>query len=777
LFNIYQKQDHFYLEIPDSLLNRDILLVARISNSAPGMKVYAGDELNNSVIYFEKRSDKIFLRKKIFVDFRGDSTSPMYKALARSSSMAIAGSFQIECRVLNNSSIIDITDITTGDNELFSFNASKKKLSGITSVARERCYINSIKSYPKNVEIAVTKTFVTSKNFGPDNIISDIATFEINTSLLLLPSRLMQQRFQDDRVGYFSFSQTDYDLNPEGVQHRSYIRRWRLEPKPGDWDKYEKGELVEPQNQIIFYIDPATPKKWVPYLIAGVNDWGQAFEKAGFKNAIIAKEAPSSQQDPSWSLYDARHSAIVYKPSDIENAEGPNIADPRTGEILESHINWYHNVMQLIHDWYMVQCGPSDSTARKIYFSDSLMGTLIRFVCSHEVGHTLGLTHNMGASSTVPTDSLRSKRWVRINGFCPSIMDYARFNYVAQPEDSMDQSCLMPRIGVYDEWAIEWGYRLFPKYPTPESEAGWLNNWIIDKNKDLRLRFLSERTASDPRSQTEDLGNDAIRSSTYGIKNLQYIIPRLTKWTAVPNDGYEHLNEIYLSVRDQYLRYVNHVVCNIGGIYQDLHPIEQPGPIYSPVPKEHQYRALLFLKEQVFKAPLWLVDTSNLNKIGRIPIGEIEEIDEKIMLTLLDVRKIINIFSRTESAFGENNITLDYYLSFLKTNIWSELYTHRAINPYRQCLQKLYLREILNAYNFSKADIAFSLPMAGISKISSSQISSLLYGHILQLESEIKVGLGFQKDRNTIAHLKYLLAIIKTSTDKVTSIFQSATPW
>ncbi|RZM03213.1 MAG: DUF5117 domain-containing protein, partial [Pedobacter sp.] len=297
------------------------------------------------------------------------------------------------------------------------------------------------------------------------------STIELNTSLVILPKVPMKSRYFDPRVGYFTVGYTDFDLNPQGVKEIELIKRWRLEPKPQDLARYKRGELVEPAKPIVFYIDPATPKKWVPYLKAGVNDWAKAFEKAGFKNAVMAKEAPSAKEDSTWSIDDARHSAIVYKPSEIANASGPSISDPRSGEIMESHINWFHNVQSLVHDWYMIQTAAVDPRARKMTFSDELMGDLIRFVSSHEVGHTLGLRHNYGSSSTVPTELLRDKKFVEANGHTPSIMDYARFNYIAQPEDNISSKGLYPRIGDYDKWAIECGYKYFPEAKNAQQEV------------------------------------------------------------------------------------------------------------------------------------------------------------------------------------------------------------------------------------------------------------------------------------------------------------------
>jgi hypothetical protein len=415
----------------------------------------------------------------------------------------------------------------------------------------------------------------------------------------------MRPRFYDDRVSYINTSFTDFDADPQGVQDVSMVTRWRLDVKPSDLEKYKKGELVEPVKPIIYYIDPATPAKWIPYLIQGVKDWQKAFEKAGFKNAIIARVAPTDHEDSTWSLEDARYSALVYKPSDIPNASGPHVHDPRTGEILESHINWYHNVMRLLRNWYLVQAGAIDPRAHKAVFSDSLMGQLIRFVSSHEVGHTLGLPHNMGASNATPVEKLRDHKWLLANGHTASIMDYARFNYVAQPEDNVGTEGIYPRINDYDNWAIEWGYRIYPDL-TEAKEKELLNKLVIEKNKNPRLRFL-HADGMDPRAQTEDLGDNAMKAGEYAIKNLKRIIPELPNWLKEDGKDYTTLEEVYNEVLLQFQRYMGHALTNIGGVYTDNKTTDQPGGVYSIVPKTVQKEALSFIQRNLFDTPTWLI--------------------------------------------------------------------------------------------------------------------------------------------------------------------------
>ncbi|HEX2536531.1 MAG TPA: zinc-dependent metalloprotease, partial [Chitinophagaceae bacterium] len=607
LFTVHGVDDKLFFEIPDSLLQREILIVNRIARSGAGARNgflgYAGDPIGDNVISFERGpNNKIFLRSISYQEMARD-TAGLYQSVRNSNIQPIVAAFDIrsvhrDSASGTSGSVIEVTDYLMGDNDLLFFSARTKRALGIGQYQREYSYIDTVRAFPSNVQIRTVKTYLRTPQPAPGQspIISfggaaaSPTTFELSSSMILLPARPMQARYFDPRVGYFSTGYTDFDLNPQGVERVRMVTRWRLEPKEGEEAKYLRGELVEPKKPIVFYIDPATPRKWVPYLIKGVNDWQVAFEKAGFKNAIYALEAPTN--DPEWSIDNAKYSAIVYKPSDIPNASGPHIHDPRTGEILESHINWYHNVMNLLRNWYFVQTAAVDPRARTTRFEDSLMGELIRFVSSHEVGHTLGLRHNFGSSSTVPVEQLRNKAWLEANGHTPSIMDYARFNYVAQPEDNITSKGLFPRIGDYDLWAIEWGYRWFPEAKSPEAEVPILNKLTIEKLKNKRNWFITESDPDDPRAQNEDLGDNAVKAGTYGILNLKRIVTRLPEWTRVPNKSYESLEELYTNLVTQFGRYMGHVSKNIGGVMTTPKTVEQAGVVVEFTPRARQKEAM-----------------------------------------------------------------------------------------------------------------------------------------------------------------------------------------
>jgi len=759
-FSVHKLDNKFYFEIPDSLLGRDLLVVNRIAKSAAqsrkGFLGYAGDQIGENVIRFEKApSDKIFL-KSISYSERSQDTLGMYFSVQNSNLQPIMASFDVKAYKKDTvskkqNSVIEVTDFVNSDNSVLFFDDWIKKMLSLGSLFPDRSYIDTIKAYPLNLEIRAVKTY-SPKPQSPLDVNSDPLTYELNSSIVLLPKVPMKARYFDPRVGYFTTSYTDFDKNPQGVERVSLITRWRLEPKDEDIEKYKKGELVEPKKPIVFYIDPATPKKWVPYLIMGVNDWQKAFEKAGFKNAIYALEAP---KDSTWSIDDARHSAIVYKPSDIANASGPHVHDPRSGEIIETHINWYHNVMELLHNWYFIQTAAIDTAARRVTYSDELMGQLIRFVSSHEVGHTLGLRHNFGSSCTIPVEKLRDKAWVEANGHTPSIMDYARFNYVAQPEDNIKSAGIFPRIGVYDDWAIEWGYKWMPQYKTAQDEVSMSNKWIIEKlASDKRYTFGTEIDGNDPRNQSEDLGDNAMKANTYGIKNLQRILPNLMEWTKEPDKDYSYTKEMYSEVVIQFTRYAAHVAKNIGGIYTTPKKVEQTGPVYEYVPTATQKEAMAFLTQQLFTTPTWLINKDLIQKAGVDPVTMIG-FPQKGILSRLISKNTFDKMIQNEAFNGTQAYTPLQMLDDLKKSIWSELAASKPIDIYRRNLQKAYVDAL--------AGMVSSTTSTGVVR-STSDASGIARIHLISLKADITRALATSSGV-TKAHLLDLVAQINEVLD------------
>ncbi len=764
LFWVHNMDEKWYLEMNDSLLNRDILVVNRISkapiNTRAGFFGYAGDEINQNVIRFEKGpNNKLFLRDISYSVYARDTAGDMYKSVMNSNIQPITAAFDIKAFSQDSAgSVIDMTDILASDNEIFFFAPSLKTSLKLGGLQNDKSYISDIRSYPINTEIKTVKTYSRSSGpvvpGAPPPTGGGFSTFELNTSMILLPSKLMRPRYFDNRVAYFTTEFTDFDADPQGVKDISLITRWRLEPKPEDMDKYKNGELVEPVKPIIYYIDPSTPKKWVPYLIAGVNDWQKAFEKAGFKNAIMARMAPTKEEDSTWSIEDARYSAIVYKPSEIPNAQGPHIHDPRTGEILESHINWFHNVISLVRNWYMIQAGAVDPEARKPKFDDKLMGQLIRFVSSHEVGHTLGLPHNMGSSSATPVEKLRDKKWVEANGHTPSIMDYARFNYVAQPEDKISQLGIFPRIGDYDIWSIEWGYKLFPD-KTDEEEKEILNDWVKSKSSDPRLRFI-ENNGTDPRAQSEDLGDNAMKAGAYGIMNLKRIVPLLQTWMAEKGEDYKTLNKSYNEAVTQFSRYMNHAAVNIGGIYSNAKTSDQPGEVYTVVPRTKQKEALTFIQKNLFETPTWLLDKKILNLISAPSSDRISSIQDNMLGSLLSNARLQRLISSGNRE--KNTYRVDEYFSDLKKGIWSELALRKPIDNYRRNIQKAFVERLASIIDppASGGGLTISFSSGSVVNSRKSDIISVAKATLRSLRSEITTALPGYTDNMSRYHLQDL---------------------
>ncbi len=573
--------------------------------------------------------------------------------------------------------------------------------------------------------------------------------------MILLPKVPMKRRYADERVGWFSRGQTDYGRDAQKSETVTYLDRWRLEVKDEDMEKFKNGELVEPKEPIVYYIDRATPKKWIPYIKQGIEDWQKAFEAAGFKNAIIAKEAPTVEEDPDWSPEDVRYSVVRYLASPIPNANGPHVSDPRSGEILESDINWYHNVMSLLRNWFFVQTAAINEDARGVEFKDEIMGRLIRFVSSHEVGHTLGLPHNMGSSVAYPVESLRDPEFTAKYSTAPSIMDYARFNYVAQPEDG--DVALMPNIGPYDKYAIEWGYRpILDK--SAEDEKKTLDSWILKHAGDPIYRFGAQQSGViDPSSQTEDLGDDAMLASTYGIKNLKRIVPNLIEWTAEEGKDYEDLETMYEQVLAQYNRYMGHVTANIGGVVKTTKTYDQEGPVFVHVPAEKQKRAMEFLQNQLFDTPEWLIDQDIFNKIEFD--GNVERVrstQERTLNNLLDFGRMARLIEN-EEVNGSKAYGLLDMMDDLRSGIWSELRSGRSVDTYRRNLQRAYIDRMEYLMTEEQPNIPAryrSWITRSNVDVAQSDIRPVVRGELKRLQRDLRNSLGRSRDTMSRYHLQ-----------------------
>jgi len=732
LFSVHKKDEAYLFEIPDSLLGREMLLVTRIAKTASGLG-FGGGKTNTQVLRWERKDKKILLRVDSH-NIVADEDKPVHEAVVNSNFEPILFAFPIEAiNKDKNASVIDVTELFTTDVEAIGLPSYYRKNLKVSRLDTKRSFIDRISSYPQNIEVRDVKTYLAGAPSSNTSLGS--ITLEMSNSMILLPKVPMKRRYEDYRVGWFARSQVDYGLEDQKSKTVSYLDRWRLEVKDEDIAKFNNGELVEPKKQIVYYIDRATPVKWRKLIKQGINDWQVAFEAAGFKNAIIAKDPPTIEEDPEWSPEDVRYSVVRYLASPIPNANGPHVSDPRSGEILESDINWYHNVMSLLQGWFFVQTAAINPEAQSVGFKDDVMGELIKFVSSHEVGHTLGLPHNMGSSSAYPVDSLRSASFTKKFGTAPSIMDYARFNYVAQPGDK--GVALMTNIGVYDKYAISWGYRpILGK--TAEQEKTILDDWILRHAGDKWYRF-GRANGVDPSSQTEDLGDDGIKASEYGVANLKRIVPNLMKWTGEKGEDYSDLKEMYGHVLSQFNRYTGHVTTIIGGVYEDNKTSDQAGVIYTNVTKERQKSALKFINDELFNTPSWLINKAIIDRTESSGVTDrIKGIQSRILNNILSDQRIIRMVDN-ETLNGSKAYIVISMMSDLRKGVWAELYSRKSIDTYRRNLQRAHISR-LGTLMSKGTDI--------------SDIKSVVRGELNRIKGDAKKAIATAPNTMTRYHLQ-----------------------
>jgi hypothetical protein len=724
LFKTHQVGEDFFYEIPNDLLKKDMLWVSRIAqipSNLGGGYMNAGSKTNQQVVSWERFQDKILLKVKSYSEVALDENAAINSSVKVNNYEPILYAFDILAFDADSTAtVIDVTKFFSTDVPSISgLSPRLRSTYKVRSLDKDRSFINSVKSFPENIEVKQDFTYTAAE--PPSNGSVGSISLQMNQSMILLPKEPMQPRLYDPRVGFFTVDQIDYSSAALKADEKTYIRRWRLEPK--DPEAYARGELVEPVKPIIYYLDPGTPESLKEYIKQGIEDWQKPFETAGFKNAIIARDAPTPEEDPEFSPEDIRYSVVRYVASTTRNAVGPSVSDPRSGEIIESDIIWYHNHLRSYRNRYLLETGAANPSARTLNTNAEEIGEMMRQVIAHEVGHALGFPHNMAASYAYNVEDYRDGAFTQKNGIAASLMDYARYNYIAQPGD--ENIRFVRQMGPYDHYATNWGYRVIPNATSPEQETKTLNDWIMEKAGDPKYKFGRQSSRFDPQSQTEAIGDDPVKASTYGIKNLKYVAKNLPEWTSDQTNNYDDLEELYGELLGVYSRYVGHVVTNVGGVNEELKKPLQSGTVYSTVDKKTQKESVEWIQENVLDTPTWLVDKQILQNIN--PDGYFD------VLRSVQTRHLNSLlsFDRIGRLINSETVDTDYYAAIdLLQDLQKAMFSTSDVDIYKRNLQRAYVDrlEYLMTTDPSRSDY----------NVAQSDVRALVRGQLNSLQNTLR---------------------------------------
>ncbi|OIQ27544.1 MAG: zinc-dependent metalloprotease [Bacteroidetes bacterium MedPE-SWsnd-G2] len=745
VFDVHKVDENYYFEIPHDLLGKDMLLVSRfvkLPSNLGGGYVNAGSKTNQRLITWERFQNKLLIKVKSYAAVAQDSL-PINISVKANNYEPTLYAFDIEAFSTDSlRSVINVTKFYNSDVKALSgLSANMRKSYKVKNLDKQRSFISSVKSFPENIEVVQDFTYNASN--PPMLSSTETLSVQMNQSMILLPEDKMMPRTFDERVGWFTVSQVDYSSEKLKSDEKTFISRWRLEPK--DKAAYSRGELVEPVKPIVYYLDPATPEKFRSYIKAGVEAWQKPFESAGFKNAIIAKDPPTKEEDPDFSPEDIRYSVIRYVASTTRNAMGPSVSDPRTGEIIESDIIWYHNHLRSYRNRYLLETGAANPSARTLDTPDEEIGEMMKMVIAHEVGHTLGLPHNMKASCSYDVENYRNGAFTQKNGIASTIMDYARYNYIAQPGD--ENIRFIRQIGPYDHYAINWGYRYLPNAKSSEDEVSALNKWIVEKGDDPKFKFGRQSSRFDPASQTEDIGNNSMKASDYGLKNLKIVAKNLPDWTSEQTDNYNDLKELYGELISVWGRYIGHVTTHVGGVHEDLRRPSEGGVVYSPVKASQQKEAIAWLHKNAFETPNWMLETTILTNTDYAGyIQKLSRYQVRYLNAMLSFDRIGRILD-FQSIDNANFKAIDFF-SETRKGLFVELNSGKALDSYRRALQRAYIDRM----GFLLTEKMDPKRSSKYFDVSNSDIPALVRGELKTLESAIKRNYKLHKQKTDVYH-------------------------